>query len=85
MIVAGVAQANPLSDAARKTTRPAGAPQASDICFSSRWERPMGKQDLYDSFTAAKAFRATHIVRCLWLTPGVNTPCFIESFFAFVF
>lgn len=54
-------EANPLSDAAQKTERSAGAPRASDVCFSSRWERPMGKNDSHDTFAAAKAFRATRI------------------------
>ncbi|MFO1021553.1 MAG: hypothetical protein U0903_12775 [Planctomycetales bacterium] len=50
-----------LSRFAHKTTRPAGAPRPSDICFSSRWKRPLNKNDPHETFAAAKSFHATRI------------------------
>ena len=50
-----------LIDVARPTTRPAGAPKYSDVCFSSRWIHPRGKNDPHDSLKAVDAFHATRL------------------------
>lgn len=39
--------------------RPAGAPRASDVCFSTRWPRPLNASDTHDSFQSARQFHAT--------------------------
>jgi hypothetical protein len=48
-------------DVAKVTTRPAGAPKYSDVCFSSRWIHPRGKDDPHDSLQAVDAFHATRL------------------------
>ncbi len=40
---------------------PGGAPRYSDVCFSSRWERPRNAQDTFETFTAAGTFHATYL------------------------
>jgi hypothetical protein len=42
-------------------TIPSGAPQYSDVCFSSRWQRPMNDSDPYDTFRDAASFFATRL------------------------
>jgi len=54
---------------ARPVIRPYGAPKYSDVCFSSRWERPRDGADPLDSFAAARAFHATQWV---WLYPDAH-------------
>jgi len=48
-----------LWEVAKRFERPPGAPKPSDICFSSRWPRPLNAKDPHDAFKAAKAFHAT--------------------------
>ena len=50
-----------LSDVAKPLQRPLGAPELDDICFSSRWARPIDSEDPHDTFKAAKLFHATRI------------------------
>lgn len=64
----------PLSALVSLPPRPAGAPAMADIALSSRWPRPMGKQDQYDSFEALEAF---HAVRLDWCYTGSNK-AFVE-------
>ena len=40
---------------------PGGAPRYSDVCFSSRWERPRNEQDTFETFRAARSFHATYL------------------------
>ncbi|MEK7256821.1 MAG: hypothetical protein AAB316_18855, partial [Bacteroidota bacterium] len=46
---------------AKPTTLSAGAPKYSDVCFSSRWERPRNAEDTLETFAAARSFHATYI------------------------
>jgi hypothetical protein len=48
-----------LSQVAIKSKRPPGAPLYSDVCFSSRFKRPLNANDPHDSLQAAIAFSAT--------------------------
>ena len=64
-----VAQPPRLSDVAQVWRRPPGAPKYSDVMFSSRWPRPLTKDDPYDTFEAAKKFHATRID---WNYPGTD-------------
>jgi len=38
-----------------------GAPKYSDVCFSSRWERPRDESDTLETFAAARSFHATYL------------------------
>jgi hypothetical protein len=49
------------SQIARPHPRAEGAPKASDVCFSSRWPRPVNRSDTYDSLKAAREFHATRM------------------------
>lgn len=40
---------------------PSGAPQYSDVCFSSRWQRPMDDNDPHETFRDAAQFFATRL------------------------
>jgi hypothetical protein len=46
---------------AQRSILPPGAPRYSDVCFSSRWERPRDANDTLETFTAAKSFHATYL------------------------
>ncbi len=46
---------------ARPHPRSAGAPKASDVCFSTRWPRPSSKSDPHDSLKSARQFHATRL------------------------
>ncbi len=48
-------------DIAVKSNRPPGAPQYSDVCFSSRWKRPCGNKDPHDTLRDAAVFHATRL------------------------
>ncbi len=62
-----------VQDSAKPSSLPPGAPRYSDVCFSSRWERPMSPQDTFETFAAAKTFHAT------WLNWVYTTnPAFIR-------
>jgi hypothetical protein len=50
-----------VQELARKPSLPLGAPNYSDICFSSRWERPRNEQDSFETFSSAKRFHATYL------------------------
>lgn len=50
-----------LYQTARPATLPGGAPRYSDVCFSSRWERPRNEQDTFETFSAARSFHATYL------------------------
>lgn len=59
-----VACAQPLAtvcDLARPQVRPEGAPRPSDVCFSTRWPRPMNPKDAHDGLASARAFHATRL------------------------
>jgi hypothetical protein len=88
----GDAKAVRLIDIAQPATRPAGAPKYSDVCFSSRWIHPKGKDDPHDSLKAAEAFHATRFDwayitdkefikeikhRGLTFCPATNTSAFV--------
>lgn len=51
----------PFAQIARPQPRASGAPKASDVCFSTRWPRPMSPSDKWDSFEAARHFHATRL------------------------
>ena len=51
----------PFAQIARPQPRANGAPKASDVCFSTRWPRPMNPSDKWDSFKAAREFHATRL------------------------
>ncbi|MCR9289236.1 MAG: hypothetical protein NXI23_17830 [Bacteroidetes bacterium] len=53
---------------------PDGAPKYSDVCLSSRWERPRNELDTFDTFHATEAFHAT---RLNWVY--TNNPEFIQK------
>ena len=55
-----------MCDQATAAKRPEGAPKYSDVCFTSRWMRPVNKKDPYESFSAGKSFHAT---RLEWFYP----------------
>jgi len=50
-----------VSEVAKPAGLPSGTPQYSDVCFSSRWERPRDDQDTLETFAAAQSFHATYI------------------------
>jgi hypothetical protein len=50
-----------VSDVAKPAKLPEGAPRYSDVCFSSRWERPRDGQDSLETFSAARSFHATYL------------------------
>jgi hypothetical protein len=50
-----------VQQSAKPATLPEGAPRYSDVCFSSRWERPKNEQDTFETFFAARSFHATYI------------------------
>ena len=59
------AEASPkFHELAQPTSRPAGAPAYSDVCFSSRWRHPTNANDPHDTFATAEAFRVS---RYLWV------------------
>ncbi len=81
-----------LIDVAKPATRPAGAPGYADVCFSSRWVHPRGKDDPHDSLEAMKAFHATRLEwayitdkkflaeikkRGMTYCPAINTSAFV--------
>jgi hypothetical protein len=43
------------------SVRPQGAPHYSDVCFSSRWRRPLNAEDPHETFRDAAAFHATRL------------------------
>lgn len=49
------------AELARPHARAFGAPRAADVCFSTRWPRPLGPNDPHDSLAAARAFHATRL------------------------
>ncbi|MHB8901048.1 MAG: chitobiase/beta-hexosaminidase C-terminal domain-containing protein, partial [Thermoguttaceae bacterium] len=49
------------ADVAQPHPRSAGAPRASDVCFSTRWPHPTSKSDPHDSFKSARQFHATRL------------------------
>jgi hypothetical protein len=49
------------ADIAQPCPRSAGAPKASDVCFSTRWRRPTSPTDPHDSLPSARAFHATRL------------------------
>jgi len=61
IVLAGEKSGSHLSDFARTIERPAGSPTQSDICFSSRWSRPLNSTDEHDTFESARQFHATRI------------------------
>lgn len=50
-----------VSEVAKPARLPEGAPRYSDVCFSSRWERPRDEQDSLETFSAARSFHATYL------------------------
>lgn len=53
-----------------------GAPKISDVCFSSRWPRPMEPSDPHDTTNAAKSFHATKVV---WTYIGADQTDFVAK------
>lgn len=51
----------PFAQISRPQPRVNGAPKASDVCFSTRWPRPMNPSDKWDAFKAAREFHATRV------------------------
>lgn len=52
------------SSLAPPVARPAGFPEPSAVCFSSRWKHPSNADDPHDTFAAAAAFHATGFYWC---------------------
>ncbi|MEZ4959516.1 MAG: hypothetical protein R2830_06855 [Saprospiraceae bacterium] len=50
-----------VQDMAKPASLPSGAPHYSDVCFSSRWERPRDESDTLETFQAARNFHATYL------------------------
>ncbi|MBK9014791.1 MAG: hypothetical protein IPM82_12340 [Saprospiraceae bacterium] len=50
-----------VQQAAQPAKLPSGAPQYSDVCFSSRWERPRNAEDSLETFQSARNFHATYL------------------------
>ncbi len=50
-----------VQETAKSAALPGGAPRYSDVCFSSRWERPRNEQDTLETFDAARSFHATYL------------------------
>ncbi len=50
-----------VQQAAQPAKLPSGAPRYSDVCFSSRWERPRNEEDSLETFQAARSFHATYL------------------------
>jgi hypothetical protein len=50
-----------VSDVAKPAALPPGSPRYSDVCFSSRWERPRNEDDTLETFAAARSFHASYI------------------------
>ncbi len=50
-----------VQETAQPSQLPTGAPRYSDVCFSSRWERPRDAQDSLETFAAARSFHATYL------------------------
>ena len=48
-----------MAQMAQRIQRPAGFPQPSAVCFSSRWRHPANAQDPHDTFRSAADFHAT--------------------------
>ncbi len=46
---------------AKRAVRPSGSPVYSDVCFSSRWPRPLDSEDPHHTFRDASAFHATRL------------------------
>ena len=57
----GPSDARSFADLAQPAVRPAGAPLSSDVCFSSRWRRPIDAEDPHDTFRDAARFHATRL------------------------
>ena len=62
------------AEIAVKVTQPAGFPQPSAVCFSSRWKHPSNAKDPHDTFKAAAGFHATGF----YWTYGPNQEWFRE-------
>lgn len=58
------------ADLVQPSSRPAEAPRASAVCFSSRWVHPAGPDDPFDTFRTAEEFAATDFVWTYSLDPG---------------
>lgn len=65
-----------VSSAALPRTMPVGAPAYSDVCFSTRWSRPLQNEPEYDPFEVYEEFGANRIVWC-YNTKGRD---YIEKF-----
>jgi hypothetical protein len=48
-----------LAEMAQRVQRPAGFPQPSAVCFSSRWRHPANAEDPHDTFQSAADFHAS--------------------------
>lgn len=53
-----------LADLVKPVPRSEGAPRQDDICFSSRWPRPMSASDPHDTLEAMDRFHATRLDWC---------------------
>jgi len=67
LLAAGIAHAErgdssvAVPSLARPSVRIPGAPHYSDVCFSSRWRRPLNAEDPHETFRDAAAFHATRL------------------------
>lgn len=50
-----------VSETAKPSKIHEGAPTYSDVCLSSRWERPRNESDTFDTFKATETFFATRL------------------------
>ncbi len=63
MLVLSCSPANKLTvqQSAKPFNLPEGAPRYSDVCFSSRWERPRDANDTLETFSAMRSFHGTYL------------------------
>lgn len=59
-----------VQEMAKPANLPVGAPKYSDVCFSSRWERPRDAKDSLETFSAARSFHATWLNWVYTTNPG---------------
>ena len=68
--VAGAVARKLACEVAQPRFLPGSAPKHSDVCFSSRWKRPLNAKDPHDSFVSARDFHATYFVWVYSLDQG---------------
>ncbi len=75
-LILGCSASNRLTvqETARPFSLPIGAPNYSDVCFSSRWERPRDSNDTLETFSAMRNFHGTYLT---WVY--TTNPLFIKK------